>query len=115
LRGEMLVEVNCKSCVDLAFRNDGMAEQTADNFAPQPVFRGKVVAAHGRESALANRLFPRWQLAKILCVGVLKSADSRHAHTVKIGAGFRGIALEISMQRAVGLRRGQLVVRFCEM
>ena len=36
-------------------------------------------------------------------------ADRADAHAVEVGAGFRGVALKIAVQRAIVLRDGQLV------
>ena len=51
----------------------------------------------------------------ILRVGVLDTADGRDTHAVKVGAGFRGVALEIAVEGAILLRNRELIAGLGEM
>src|SRR5256885_12334643 len=114
-RREVSVEVDAKLRVDFFFRDDGVAEQPANDCAANMVVGRKMVAAHGCEAAIVNRVLPVRQIAMILRVSVAKAADCRNAHAVEVGASLRCITLKIAVQRALLLRDCKLVARLCEM
>ena len=91
-----------------------MAEEAADDRAAEAVVFGEVVAAHGGDAAFVDGFFPGGDVALVLGVGVLDAADGGDAHAVEVGAGFSGIALEIAVEGAILLRRGEFVAGFGE-
>src|SRR5438477_4375526 len=110
----MPIEVDAERCADFALGNYGMAEQAADDFTAQTIFSGKMITAHGGDTAFMHRLFPCGKLPEILCVGIMKSTDRSDAHAVKIRARFCGVSLEIAMQGSLRLRHRKFVAGFRE-
>src|SRR5207249_7220864 len=82
--------------------------------AAEAILVRKLITAHGGEAALGDGLFPGRDVAVILRVGALNTADGGDAHAVQFRAGFGGVALEIAVQRAILLGNGELVTGFCE-
>ncbi len=91
-----------------------MAEEAADYCAAEAIVIGEVIAAHGGDAACGDGFFPGGDVALILGVGILDGADGSDAHAVEIGAGFGGVALEITMERAILLGDGEFVAGFGE-
>src|SRR5258708_31943643 len=89
-----------------------MTKQAADDGAAETILIRKLIAAHGGEAAFGDGLFPGRNVPVILSIGVLNAADGGDAHAVEGGARFGGVALEISVERAVLLRNGEFVPGF---
>src|SRR5215831_19025571 len=108
---KVFVEVDAEFARNLVLDHHRVAEQPANDRAPQTVLVRKLIAAHRREASLRHCPLPRWDVSMILCVGILNPANRGYAHPVKIGARFGGIALKITVQRAILLRDSKLVAR----
>src|SRR5260370_8562517 len=109
---EMLVKINAEFTRNLILDHDGMAEQAADDGAAQTIFIRKLIPAHGCEAAFGDGFLPGRNIAVILCIGVLNAADGGDAHAVEVGARFGGVALKITVQRAVLLGNPALLSCF---
>jgi len=86
-----------------------VAEKAADDCAAEAVVFGEVVAAHGGDAAIVYGFFPVGDVALVLGVSVLDTADGGDAHAVEVGAGLCGVALKIAVECAVLLGDGELV------
>ena len=89
--------------------NYRVAEQPSNYRAAQHVIGGKAVAPHGGNSSRGYSRFVSGDLTPILRIRFANRANRAHAHAVQIGAGFRRVALEISVQSAVLLGDSQFV------
>ena len=104
-----------KFLFDFVLGNHGVAEQPADHGAAQQIVLRKAIAAHGGDAARADGVLIRRNLAAILRVGTADGADGADAHAVEVRAGFGGVALKISVQRAISLGDGEFVAGTREM
>src|SRR4029077_4311332 len=111
---KIAIEIDAELARNFFLNDDRMAEQAANYGAPQAIVFRQVIAAHGSNAALRDRLLPCRELLMILRVGVLNSADRRHAHAIQVRAGFCRVTLKIAMQRALPLRNCQFIFRLRE-
>src|ERR1700730_5512981 len=102
-RSEIFVEGDAELAGDFVFHDNRVAKQAADDFATEDVVVREVVAAHGGDAALVHGFFSGGDIAEVLGVGSLNSADGGDAHSVEIGTGFGGVTLEIAIQGAIAL------------
>src|SRR5437867_11855414 len=111
----MLVKVDGEFARDFVFDYHGMAEQAANHRATQAIFIRKLIPTHGCEAAFGDSLFPRRNIAIILRVGTLNTADGDNTNAVEVCACSGGVALIVTAQRAVSMGNAELVACFCEL
>src|SRR5258707_10061715 len=97
----MFVKVDAEFARNFILDHDGVAKQAADDSAAQAILVRKMIASHGGEAAFGDSFFPGRNIAVILRVSVLDPTDGGDAHAVEVGARFGGVALKITVQRAV--------------